>query len=143
MAGWVTAALLAGAVSFASAQVFRPADLELLRASEILGREVHDARGARLGAIRDLVIDRRTGKVEYLALDQGVFPVSALRSGEGTQLLLDIADAGGASAGGTAPGAYVRASELLQWDYDDLLISPDGELRFALSSGSRVSPSLR
>lgn len=122
----------------AAGQVLRPGEPEYLRLSDIVGREVHDARGEPLGTIKDLVIDRRTGKVEYVALEDGAFPVSALRSGEGMQLLLDLSGDEGSAAGATSQAASVRATELLGHGYDDLLLSIDGQVRFAVTPGGRV-----
>ena len=67
-----------------------------MRASEILGREVTTAEGERL-AIRDLVINPGTGKVEYLALGRRgakpgeplqLHPVDTLRSVAGSGLTI-------------------------------------------------------
>jgi hypothetical protein len=80
-----------------------------MRASDILGREVRTAQGERL-AIRDLVIDPASGKVEYLALGRAgaergeklrLYPVSALRSIPGNGLVL-IVPGESSSAGGSA-----------------------------------------
>jgi hypothetical protein len=81
-----------------------------MRASDILGREVRTAQGERL-AIRDLVIDPASGKVEYLALGRAgaerrgeklrLYPVSALRSIAGNGLVL-VVPAESSSAGGSA-----------------------------------------
>ena len=92
------------AASVAAAQSFQ------MRASEILGREVRTSDGERL-AIRDLVIDPATGKVEFLALGRPgderngalrLYPVSALRSVAGDGLVLTVPDEGSASAGASA-----------------------------------------
>jgi hypothetical protein len=76
-----------------------------MRASDILGREVRTAQGERL-AIRDLVIDPASGKVEYLALGRAgeklrLYPVSALRSIAGNGLVL-VVPGESSSAGGSA-----------------------------------------
>lgn len=82
-----------------------------MRASEILGREVTTREGERL-AIRDLVIDPATGKVEFLALgrpgeaadgDLRLYPVSALRSVAGTGLVLAAPEASSTGASALRP----------------------------------------
>jgi sporulation protein YlmC with PRC-barrel domain len=97
---FVAAGLAAGA---AAAQPLQ------MRATEILGREVVDSNGERL-AIRDLVIDPATGKVQYLAVGRPgsdrqeklrLVPVSALRSVAGDGLVL-VQPEEGSSAGASA-----------------------------------------
>ena len=65
-----------------------------VRASEILGREVTTPSGERL-AIRDLVINPVTGKVEFFAVGRAdepdaqglqLYPIAALRSFDGGRL---------------------------------------------------------
>lgn len=77
-----------------------------LRASEILGREVTTERGERL-AIRDLVIDPVSGKVQSFAVGRKdepdrdrwqVYPLEALHSAAGGALVLGP-EAPSASAG--------------------------------------------
>ena len=80
-----------------------------MRATEILGREIRGSDGERL-AIRDLVIDPASGKVQYLAVGRPgggpqeklrLVPVSALRSVAGAGLVLaapEESSAAGASA---------------------------------------------
>jgi sporulation protein YlmC with PRC-barrel domain len=56
----------------------------LLRSREIIGRDVIDAAGEKLGKVNDLLLDRREGEVRYLDIDLGLFqkrvlmPVGAL-----------------------------------------------------------------
>jgi sporulation protein YlmC with PRC-barrel domain len=80
-----------------------------MRATEILGREVMGSDGERL-AIRDLVIDPATGKVQYLVVARPgsgaqeklrLVPVSALRSVAGAGLVL-VAPEQSSSAGASA-----------------------------------------
>jgi hypothetical protein len=82
-----------------------------MRASEILGREVRTADGERL-AIRDLVIDARTGRVEQLAVGRRdaargeslrLYPVGALRSVAGELVLEAPTSPSSAGASGPAP----------------------------------------
>ena len=84
-----------------------------MRASEILGREVTTPAGERL-AIRDLVIDPTSGKVEFFALGPPeerdveklrLYPVQTLRSVAGGLVLIPQDEALPASAGasGRAP----------------------------------------
>jgi sporulation protein YlmC with PRC-barrel domain len=86
-----------------------------MRASEILGREVTTADGERL-AIRDLVINPGTGKVEYLALGRRggdarevlqLLPVDALRSVAGSGLVIAPSEDSSA-AGSSAKASTVR-----------------------------------
>ena len=86
-----------------------------MRASEILGREVTTATGERL-AIRDLVIDPSTGKVEYLALGRRggdarealqLHPVDALRSVAGSGLVIAPSEDSSAT-GSSAKTSTVR-----------------------------------
>jgi sporulation protein YlmC with PRC-barrel domain len=92
-----------------------PQSLHLqMRASEILGREVTTPAGERL-AIRDLVIDPVSGKVEFFALGHPeerdveklrLYPVQTLRSVAGGGLVLiprDEALPASAGASGRAP----------------------------------------
>jgi hypothetical protein len=92
-----------------------PQSLHLqMRASEILGREVTTPAGERL-AIRDLVIDPASGKVEFFALGRPeerdveklrLYPVQTLRSVAGGGLVLmpqDEALPASAGASGRAP----------------------------------------
>lgn len=89
-----------------------PQSLHLqMRASQILGREVTTPAGERL-AIRDLVIDPATGKVEFFALGRPeeqdaeklrLYPVQTLRSVAGGGLVLVPED--NASTGSSAKTA--------------------------------------
>lgn len=60
------------------------ARVALLRSRQIIGQEVVDATGEKLGKVHDLLLDRREGEVRYLDVDLGLFqkrvlmPVSAL-----------------------------------------------------------------
>ena len=105
------AAVLAAPVAPTAAQAILFMEPELLRASEVLGRQVESPAHAKLGVIRDLFIDAATGKVEFLAVEAGAYPVQALRSGEGMELLLLTDD--NASGGASAPAGLVRMSELM------------------------------
>jgi sporulation protein YlmC with PRC-barrel domain len=44
----------------------------VLRSREIIGRDVVDAAGSKVGSIRDLLLDRRDGTIRYLEVDLGV-----------------------------------------------------------------------
>lgn len=111
LAAALGAAVLAAPVAPTAAQAILFMEPELLRASEVLGRQVESPAHRKLGAIRDLFIDATTGKVEFLALEAGAYPVQALRSGEGMELLLQADD--NASGGASAPAGLVRMSELM------------------------------
>jgi len=128
----VAAAALASATLAAAAQSLVLADI---RASEIVGREVRTSQGELL-TIRDLLIDPRTRRVEYLALSRAgvsgeealpLYPVSALRSGAGKEMLFVLPDA--ASAGSGAPPAYLRLSKLGRLD-DMIVRLTDGTVSF-------------
>lgn len=122
--------------------------LEFLSVSEIIGRQVTGPRGEDLGRIRDLVIDSRTRKVEYVALGHGAeqlvtFPVSSLRVAGTAQVMLDVppdslsqsSSAGASIAQLTEKQArrLIRASELMVGRVKDLVVSVlDGDIRFAL-----------
>jgi sporulation protein YlmC with PRC-barrel domain len=110
------AAWLAGATLSAAAQpAFQGMEM---RVSEILGREVRGARGEAL-AIRDLLVDPATRRVEYLVLGPAsgdaqelpLYPVDALRSAEGGVLLVVLAE-GGSSSGASAPRAHLSVGRL-------------------------------
>jgi PRC-barrel domain len=116
----VAAAALASTTLTAAAQSLD------IRASEIVGRQVRTSQGELL-TIRDLLIDPRTRRVEYLALSragvngeeaQPPYPASALRSGAGKELRFVHPDA--ASAGSGAPLAYLRLSQLGR--LDDMIV---------------------
>jgi len=125
----VTAAALASTVLTAGAQSLD------IRASEIVGREVRTSQGELL-TIRDLLIDPRTRRVEYLALSRAgeagqeelpLYPASALRSGAGYEVLLVLPEA--ASAGSGAPRAHLRLSQLGRLD-EMLVRLTDGTVSF-------------
>jgi hypothetical protein len=87
-----------------------------MRASEILGREVTTAAGERL-AIRDLVINPGTGKVEYLALGRRgakpgealqLHPVETLRSVAGSGLTLAPSEESSATGSSANTSALQR-----------------------------------
>lgn len=46
---------------------------QFLRASELIGMQVHGTNNAELGEVQDLVIDGRTHEIKYLVLDTGLF----------------------------------------------------------------------
>jgi sporulation protein YlmC with PRC-barrel domain len=56
----------------------------LLRTKDVIGRDVVDATGKKLGKVNDLLLDRRQGQVQLLDVDLGLFskrvlmPVAAL-----------------------------------------------------------------
>lgn len=47
--------------------------LRYLTASSILANKVYNRRGEKLGDIKDIMIDLKTGKIEYLVLECGGF----------------------------------------------------------------------
>jgi sporulation protein YlmC with PRC-barrel domain len=44
----------------------------VLRSREIIGRDVVDGAGSKVGSIRDLLLDRRHGTIRYLEVDLGI-----------------------------------------------------------------------
>lgn len=71
------------------------------RASKVIGREVRDASGQKLGEIKDLIVDMRTGRLQYAVLDFGgvlgvgdklfAYPVNAFRTSTTTDdLVLNV-----------------------------------------------------
>ena len=106
LASVVAFAGLAGCLAAAAQPEVPP-----LRASEIIGREVTTAMGERL-AIRDLVIDPVSGRVQSFALGRPgdadrsrwqMVPLEALRSTDGGALVLSPAEPSAST------GASVRA----------------------------------
>jgi sporulation protein YlmC with PRC-barrel domain len=73
-----------------------------IRASQLTGMEVKNAQGEDLGEVKDIVIDARSGKVEYVALAHGgilgigedlfAYPVSAFSRGADRDELVLNAD---------------------------------------------------
>jgi len=72
-----------------------------MRASNLIGKEVHNAQNENLGDIKDLVVDLNNGRVHYVVLSFGgflglgdknfAFPMTAFRaSGDKDTLILDI-----------------------------------------------------
>ncbi|HET6228452.1 MAG TPA: PRC-barrel domain-containing protein [Longimicrobiaceae bacterium] len=67
---------------------------EVLRAKDFMGWNVSDARGAKVGTVGDLLIDR-SGKVRFLAVDTGLFrksvllPIRGLNWGEDSLVATD------------------------------------------------------
>src|SRR5690606_35489329 len=61
----------------------------VLRTREFLGRDVLDAGGNKVGTIKDLLLDRRSGTVRFLDVNLGMFkkqvvvPVDQVDWGEG------------------------------------------------------------
>ena len=47
--------------------------LKFLTASSIVGDKVHNLTGEHLGTIKDIMIDLRGGKIEYVVLEMGGF----------------------------------------------------------------------
>jgi photosynthetic reaction center H subunit len=50
-----------------------PSRAAVLRARDLMGRAVNDARGDRVGSISDLLLDGREGSVRYVDVDLGTF----------------------------------------------------------------------
>jgi sporulation protein YlmC with PRC-barrel domain len=95
--------------------VAAPAD-DGMRLSEIIGREVRSHDGRPLGPILDVLVDRRTGKVEHVLLEGGrPYPVDALKAGQDGEVLLEAPTGDAATGASAAPSALdlLRASELL------------------------------
>ena len=65
----------------------------VLRSRDFLGRDVLDGSNNKLGTIHDLLLDRRSGKVQFVEVDLGVFrkrvivPVNRVDWGEAAFLL--------------------------------------------------------
>ena len=65
----------------------------VLRSRDFLGRDVLDGSNNKLGTIHDLLLDRRSGKVQFIEVDLGVFrkrvivPVNRVDWGEDAFLL--------------------------------------------------------
>jgi len=49
----------------------RPTDAALIAASKVEGKPVFDAAGEKLGAVKELYIDKLTGEVEFAAVSVG------------------------------------------------------------------------
>ena len=90
----------------AHAQVdYRDADLRL---QDILGMRVRSVSGEALGMIKDLVFDRMTGRIVYIAVEQphrggmlSRYPVDALVAGGPREVVVDdslVSSSAGASA---------------------------------------------
>lgn len=161
-AGALMAAIAAAGLAVSAvAQPRTPAPLEPtdMRLSDIVGINVKTAQGEELGAIQDLIIDRRTGKVDYVALQHRVgetlfaYPISALVAGDDGAVVLrndpsywdERAErAASASAGPSRaqPRQLVRASELLHkpsldgaGTVKDLVVSLlEGRIRLAVAA---------
>ncbi len=60
----------------------------VLRSKEFIGRDVMDPASSKVGTIRDLLLDRRSGKVRFIEVDLGTFkkrvivPISRVEWGE-------------------------------------------------------------
>lgn len=90
-----------GAVQEQSRQSQAALGAQEMRASEIIGMQVENREGEDIGEIKDLVIDRASGRVEYAALEHGGFlgmgedlfayPMSAFGQGaEEDKLVLNV-----------------------------------------------------
>lgn len=71
------------------------------RASQILGRDVRDAAGQKIGEVKDLIVDMGSGRLQYAVLDFGgvlgvgdklfAYPVNAFRTSATTDdLVLNV-----------------------------------------------------
>ena len=101
---WAGPALAAGPDKSAGAHaqdMKRVSDYRGFRASELIGKEVKNARGEQLGEIEDLVVHMTTGDVRYAILSLGGFlgvgddlyavPVKTLKAGaDRAHLVLDM-----------------------------------------------------
>jgi sporulation protein YlmC with PRC-barrel domain len=134
-----TAALIAALALPCAAQLasdFKPESLPLDR---IIGTPVQSTRGEPLGSIKDLVIDRSTGKVEYVAIERPggqadvvIHPVGALVAGERGEMLLDPDYGVSSAAGASAPGLrHAFATRDLGASEDLVLDLPEGKVGFA------------
>lgn len=140
-AAWLASAALSAAAQSALQGVD-------MRVSEILGREVRTAQGERL-AIRDLLVDPDRRKVEYLVLgpasDDGrelpLYPINALRSAEGGELLVVLPE-GGSSAGASAPRTHLSVSRLGRLE-DMVVRLADGAVRLGVLDGKAEDPPWR
>jgi len=144
LAGFVlSVAVAAGALAPASAA---PPLVTEMRLSEILGREVSSAHGRPIGPIRDLLIERASGRVQFVVVGEAeIHPVEALASAGGDAVTLEPPGEG--AAGGTAAPAVaradlVRASELLaQPRVRDLLVDPlERTVRFMVLEDGVIAP---
>jgi sporulation protein YlmC with PRC-barrel domain len=105
-----------------------PAELErqMLRASQILGKEVKNAKGDRLGQITDLIIDFETGEVPCAVLSYGgtvgfgesrvAVPSSKLKwSADGDELMLAATKAELDGASDTLSGGWLSLGNREDW----------------------------
>jgi sporulation protein YlmC with PRC-barrel domain len=70
-----------------------------VRVSKLIGTAIHDARGKRLGDVKDVILDTNSGRVHYAVLSFGGFlglhdklfavPLSKLHAGDKGRLILD------------------------------------------------------
>lgn len=144
-----TAAVLMAALALpCAAQLAYDFEPEALPLDRIIGTPVHSTRGEPLGSIKDLVVDTRTGKVEFVAIERpggqaGVvlYPVSALVAGDRGEVVLDPHSAGSSAAGASslAPNQqdvpthanHAFAARDLGASHELVLELPDGNVRLA------------
>lgn len=81
------------------AHLYEPDSLAL---SEIIGMELRSPEGRSLGKIQALLYDRKTRKVEEIAVEGATYPVTALAASD-TPGVVVLELPTGASAGASAP----------------------------------------
>ena len=87
-----------------------------VRASELIGMDVRDAKGERIGDVNDLIVDLTSGRVMYAVVGIGGFlgigeKVSALPIQQVKLMQGESATSRAGAAGGTASGAASRAAD--------------------------------
>lgn len=125
-------------------------------ASDLLGSEVVNARGERLGTIEDIVVDLPGKEVDYVVLsfdpalglgeERFAFSITALAPIIGTdRLQLTVPRSALERAGGFAPGrppllrpGQARASKLLHARLDDLVLNFSANKIRAIVKGEPV-----
>jgi sporulation protein YlmC with PRC-barrel domain len=114
----------------------RAANPHALRANQLIGMDVHNSRGERLGDIEDVVIDLQSGQVRYAILSYGGFmgmgdkwfayPTSAFRMNERTnQLMLNVPRERLNAAEGFDKDKWPATTDRSFWDQIEQAFSSD------------------
>jgi sporulation protein YlmC with PRC-barrel domain len=140
-----TATALVGVLGLSCTALAQPYDFTM-RLDRIIGTPVHTARGEVLGSIKDLIVDTRTLRIEYVVVERtaagqnspAVYPVGALLAGDRGELLLDGAEVVTPEASSAAGGTTLAPAQRRNFAFaaaelgrrDELLVDLiDGTLR--------------
>lgn len=140
MSPWKWAsALIAAALIGPLPSLAAPPEAKQIRASALLGQEVRTAGGERVGELRDIVFDARTGAIRFVTIDLGgafglggkeaaFSTAELLLRGEEVRLTASPAALENVPAFGEPDYPAMRASKLIHREVRDRLHQDAGEI---------------